>query len=143
VCPDSQPTPLRLLGIGTRPASFITVDWDFWVAVSLMLCMAPVNNLALGAMPPHKIKNASDLFNLMCNLGGGLALINTAWTCISLLRESVTWSRQVAVDTLANMTRALAALGSDAELAATTSSPSSCAGRRRCSRCRTCSCRSP
>jgi hypothetical protein len=75
VCPDSQTTPLRPLGIGTRPASFIiTVDWDFWVAadlrsVSLMLCMAPVNNLALGAMPPHKIKNASDLFNLMCNLG--------------------------------------------------------------------------
>ena len=46
-------------------------------------------------------------------------MINTAWTCISRLRESVTWSRQVAVDTLANMTRALAARGSDAELAAT------------------------
>jgi len=35
------------------------------------------------------------------------------------LRESVTWGRQVAVDTLANMTAALAARGSDAELAAT------------------------
>jgi len=35
------------------------------------------------------------------------------------LRESVTWSRQVAVETLANITAALAARGSAAELAAT------------------------
>ena len=44
-----------------------------------MLCMVPINNLALGTLPPTKIKNASGLFNLMRNLGGavGLALINT------------------------------------------------------------------
>jgi MFS transporter, DHA2 family, multidrug resistance protein len=35
------------------------------------------------------------------------------------LRESVVWGRRVADDTLANMTAALAARGSDAELAAT------------------------
>ena len=35
------------------------------------------------------------------------------------LRESVTWGRQAAVETLASMTAALAARGSDAELAAT------------------------
>ena len=77
-------------------------------------------------MPPHKIKNASGLFNLMRNLGGavGLALINTMLDKrmdlhLERLRESVTWGRQVAVDTLANMTAALAARGSDAELAAT------------------------
>ncbi len=120
--------------VGTWQASFITVDWDFWEllwpqifrGVSLMLCMVPINNLALGTMPPHKIKNASGLFNLMRNLGGavGLALINTLLDKrmdlhLERLRESVTWGRQVAVDRLASMTAALAGRGSDAELAAT------------------------
>ncbi len=120
--------------VGTWQASFITVDWDFWEllwpqifrGVGLMLSMVPINNLALGTMPPQKIKNASGLFNLMRNLGGavGLALINTLLDKrmdlhLERLRESVTWGRQVAVDTLANMTAALAARGSDAELAAT------------------------
>ena|SRR5208337_4854537 len=126
--------PLRPLSIGIRQASFITVDWDFWEllwpqvfrGVGLMLSTAPINNLALGAMPPMKTKNASGLFNVMRNLGGafGLAVINTLLDKrmdlhLERLRESVTWSRQVAVDTLANMTQALAARGSDAELAAT------------------------
>ncbi len=120
--------------VGTWQASFITVDWDFWEllwpqifrGVSLMLCMVPINNLALGTMPPHKIKNASGLFNLMRNLGGavGLALINTLLDKrmdlhLERLRESVTWGRQAAVDRLASMTAALAARGPDAELAAT------------------------
>ncbi len=120
--------------IGTWQASFVTVDWDFWEllwpqifrGVGLMLSMVPINNLALGTMPPMKLKNASGLFNLMRNLGGavGLALINTLLDKrmdlhIERLRESVTWGRQVAVDTLSNMTAALAARGSDAELAAT------------------------
>ena len=94
--------------------------------VGLMLSMVPINNLALGTMPPQKIKNASGLFNLMRNLGGavGLALINTLLDKrmdlhLERLRESVTWGRQVATDTLASMTAALAARGSDAELAAT------------------------
>ncbi len=120
--------------VGTWQASYVTVDWDFWEllwpqifrGVSLMLCMVPINNLALGTMPPNKIKNASGLFNLMRNLGGavGLALINTTLDKrmdlhLERLRESVTWGRQVAVDTLSNMTAALAARGSDAQLAAT------------------------
>ena len=48
--------------------------------VSLMLCFLPINTLALGTLPPDRIKNASGLYNLMRNLGGaiGLALINTA-----------------------------------------------------------------
>jgi len=123
-----------LFAIGTWQASFVTIDWDFWEllwpqifrGVGLMLSMVPINNLALGTMPPHKIKNASGLFNLMRNLGGavGLALINTLLDKrmdlhLERLRESVTWGRQVAVDTLSNMTAALAARGSDAELAAT------------------------
>ena len=110
------------------------MEWDFWEllwpqvfrGVGLMLSMVPINNLALGTMPPMKIKNASGLFNVMRNLGGafGLAVINTVLDKrmdlhLERLRESVTWGRQVAVDTLANMTQALAARGSDAELAAT------------------------
>jgi MFS transporter, DHA2 family, multidrug resistance protein len=123
-----------MFAVGTFQASYVTVDWDFWEllwpqvfrGVGLMLSMVPINNLALGTMPPQKIKNASGLFNLMRNLGGavGLALINTLLDKrmdlhLERLRESVTWGRQVATDTLASMTAALAARGSDAELAAT------------------------
>jgi DHA2 family multidrug resistance protein len=41
--------------------------------------MVPINNIALGTLPPARIKNASGLFNLTRNLGGavGLAVINT------------------------------------------------------------------
>ena len=70
---------------------------------SLMLCMVPINNLALGTMPPQKIKNASGLFNLTRNLGGavGLALINTLLDKrmdlhLQRLRESIVWGREIA-----------------------------------------------
>ena len=104
-----------MFAVGTFQASYVTVDWDFWEllwpqvfrGVGLMLAMVPINNLALGTMPPQKIKNASGLFNLMRNLGGavGLALINTLLDKrmdlhLEMLRESVTWGRQVATDTL-------------------------------------------
>ena len=120
--------------IGTRQASFITADWDFWELLvpqmfrgfSLMLCMVPINNLALGTMPPQRIKNASGLFNLTRNLGGafGLALINTMLDKrmdlhLERLREAVVWGRSAADETLASMTAVLASRGSDAGLAAT------------------------
>ncbi len=72
---------------GAYLASKITSDWDFYEllvpqifrGVSMMLCMVPINNLALGTMPPAMMKNASGIFNLTRNLGGavGLAIINT------------------------------------------------------------------
>ena len=120
--------------VGTYQATFVTVDWDFWEllwpqifrGVGLMLAMVPINTLALGTMPPMKMKNASGLFNLMRNLGGavGLALINTMLDKrmdlhLERLRESVTWGRVVADERLAGMAAALADRGSDAELAAT------------------------
>jgi len=120
--------------VGTWQASYLTADWDFYELLvpqilrgcSLMLCMVPINNLALGTMSPQKIKNASGLFNLTRNLGGavGLALINTVLDKrmdlhLERLRESVTWSRQAALDAVANAAAGLAARGSDAELAAT------------------------
>jgi DHA2 family multidrug resistance protein len=115
-----------LFALGTYQASFVTVDWDFWEllwpqifrGVGLMLSMVPINFLALGTLPPHKIKNASGLYNLMRNLGGavGLALINTLLDKrmdlhLERLRESVTWGRVVADERLDR--------GSDAALAAT------------------------
>ncbi len=36
---------------------------------SLMLCMIPINNIALGTLPPARMKNASGLYNLTRNLG--------------------------------------------------------------------------
>ena len=62
--------------------------------------MLPVSMLALGTLPPERIKNASGLFNLMRNFGGavGLAVINTLlnerWDLhIQRLHEAVNWSR--------------------------------------------------
>ena len=97
--------PRVMMAIGLRrsspsaPGSMtgLTKDWDFWElfvpqifrGVALMLCMVPINNIALGTLPPDRLKNASGLFNLTRNLGGavGLALINTVLnigsTCIS------------------------------------------------------------
>jgi len=88
--------------------------------------MVPINNLALGTMPPQKMKNASGLFNLTRNLGGavGLALINTLLDKrldlhLARLHESVSWGRTAADETMTNLTAAFASRGSDAALAAT------------------------
>jgi DHA2 family multidrug resistance protein len=121
-------------GLGTLQASYITQDWDFWELLvpqmlrgfSLMLCMVPINNLALGTMPPQKMKNASGLFNLTRNLGGavGLALINTLLDKrmdlhIARLHEAVSWGHTTADETMTKLTAAFASRGSDAALAAT------------------------
>ncbi len=72
---------------GTWIMTHVTADWDFNELLipqilrgfGLMMCMVPINNIALGTLPPARIKNASGLFNLTRNLGGavGLAIINT------------------------------------------------------------------
>jgi len=83
---------------------------------SMMFLFLPVNQLSLGTMPPHALKNAAGLYNLMRNLGGavGLALINTIATTRYAshtvhLQEQVTWSRPGAMKTLDNMTHAMQA----------------------------------
>ena len=109
----------------------VTKDWAFgelFVAqairgVALMTCMLPVSVLALGTLPPERIKNASGLFNLTRNLGGafGLAIITTVlnkrWDLhIERLHELVNWGRQVAVEQLSALTQGFnAVLGSDAQ----------------------------
>jgi DHA2 family multidrug resistance protein len=120
--------------LGTLQASYVTADWDFWELLvpqilrgfSLMLCMVPINNLALGTMPPDRIKNASGLFNLTRNLGGavGLALINTTLDKrmdlhIARLHEAVSWGHAAADETMAKLIAGFASRGSDATLAAT------------------------
>lgn len=120
--------------VGTLQASDVTRDWDFWELLvpqmlrgfSLMICMVPINNLTLGTLPPERMKNASGLFNLTRNLGGavGLALINTLMNDrmdlhLARLHERVAWGRPPAEEMLANLTGAMASLGSDASLAAT------------------------
>jgi DHA2 family multidrug resistance protein len=119
--------------LGTWQITGLTRDWDFWElfvpqilrGVGLMICMVPINNIALGTLPPDRIKNASGLYNLTRNLGGavGLALINTILNSrldlhLQRLRESVNWGRSTAVETLNAMTLKFHDLGSDAGQAA-------------------------
>ena len=123
-----------VFAVGAWFASKLTSDWDFYEllipqvfrGVGMMLCMVPINNLALGTMPPARIKNASGLFNLTRNLGGaiGLAIINTILDKrmdlhLERLREATIWGRTVAEDTMTALTGAFAARGSDAAAAAT------------------------
>jgi MFS transporter, DHA2 family, multidrug resistance protein len=105
--------------------------WELWWpqalrGASMMFIMLPVNQIALGRLPPAAVKNASGLYNLMRNLGGavGLALINTVASSrlavhTEHLREQVSWSRTVVTRALGNMTQMLTATKSgDAHLAA-------------------------
>ncbi|MCQ0971436.1 DHA2 family efflux MFS transporter permease subunit [Paracoccus sp. TK19116] len=111
----------------------LTADWDFREllapqilrGLSLMLCMVPINNLALGTLPPDKMKGASGLYNLTRNLGGavGLAVINTLLTDRGALhrerlREAVAWTNAEAVSQLDGMARSLSARGLDGQTGA-------------------------
>ncbi|WP_186393446.1 MULTISPECIES: DHA2 family efflux MFS transporter permease subunit [unclassified Pannonibacter] len=112
--------------LGTYLVTGLTQDWDFYELLlpqilrgcSLMLCMVPINNIALGMLPPQMIKNASGLFNLTRNLGGavGLALINSFLTerrdfHYERLAESVNGAREPVQETMSMLTQAYAPLG--------------------------------
>ncbi|MGU3577158.1 DHA2 family efflux MFS transporter permease subunit [Brucellaceae bacterium C25G] len=115
-------------GIGTWLVTGLTADWDFYELLipqilrgcSLMICMVPINNLAMGTLPPSRMKNASGLFNLTRNLGGavGLAVINTILTDRNAmhyqrLSENVRWGNREAEDMLANLTAKFDSTGLD------------------------------
>lgn len=104
---------------------------ELWLPLSLrgvgtMFAMVPVNQVALGTLPPATIKNASGLFNLMRNLGGavGLALINTLVIERSAahrlhLAEGANWARPGAAQTVDAIASALSSrLGEAADHAA-------------------------
>jgi DHA2 family multidrug resistance protein len=81
---------------GSWQMTYLTKDFDFWQifmpqvlrGVGLMFAMVPITNLALGTLPPERLKNASGLFNLTRNLGGAsdwprsTPCSTIAWTCI-------------------------------------------------------------
>jgi DHA2 family multidrug resistance protein len=119
--------------VGTYWMTYLTKDWDFWElfwpqvfrGVGLMISMIPVNNIALGTLPADRVKNASGLFNLTRNLGGavGLAALTTVLNDrtdlhLARLHESITWSRQPALETLNNLAQRFSSYGSDAQLMA-------------------------
>ena len=117
---------LLMFGGGVWLQSFATAEWGFWEfflpqavrGFSLMFCFLPINTLALGTLPPHELKNASGLYNLMRNLGGaiGLAAINTVMidqTALHTLRlsEHITAARPGVMNFLAALTQRYADLG--------------------------------
>ena len=119
---------------GAAISAGVTQDWGFDQLLvpqilrgfSLMFMMAPINNLALGALPPAKLKNASGLFNVMRNLGGafGLAVINTTLDQrfdlhFERLRESLVWGHARAQEFLAGLAALYGQTGDEARLAAT------------------------
>lgn len=119
--------------LSTWQMSAVTRDWGFDELLlpqicrgcSLMFCMIPINNLALGTLPLDRLKNAAGLYNLMRNLGGaiGLALINTMLNTrtdqhYARLREQVSWGRESAVEILARLGGRFAEKGAEAEIVA-------------------------
>ena len=111
---------LIIFAIGSWQMTWITRDYDFYEllwpqvfrGVGMMMAMVPINNIALGTLPPERIKNASGLFNLTRNLGGavGLAIINTVLDHrtdlhISRLHDRVNWGNAMAVETLNMLTQ--------------------------------------
>ena len=72
-------------GLGLSALQSPRADYDemFWPqvirGVAIMFCLLPPTRLALGHLEPHRVADASGLFNLMRNLGGaiGLALIDS------------------------------------------------------------------
>jgi MFS transporter, DHA2 family, multidrug resistance protein len=116
--------------VGTYWMTYLTKDWDFWElfwpqvfrGVGLMISMIPINNIALGTLPPERLKNASGLFNLTRNLGGavGLAALTTILNNrtdlhLARLHESITWSRGPALEMLNTLTARFSSYGSDAQ----------------------------
>ena len=110
---------------------YLTSDWDFWQLLvpqilrgfGMMLAIVPITNVALGTLPPDRLKNASGLFNLTRNLGGavGLAALNTVLDKridlhLARLHDAITWSRQPALETLTALAALAARIpGSDAQ----------------------------
>ena len=123
---------LVTFALGSYQMTYMTRDYDFYElllpqilrGIGMMCAMVPTNNIALGTLPPDRVKNASGLFNLMRNLGGalGLAIINQALNDrtdlhISRLQDRVTWGNADAVDLLNALTQRAHGMGDAALMA--------------------------
>ncbi len=116
-------------GIGTWWMTSLTHEWDFWELVwpqvfrgfGLMMAMIPINNVALGTLPPERLKDASGVFNLTRNLGGavGLASLTTLLSDrtefhAARLRDHLTSAHRPAVEMLDGLTARFRDFGGDA-----------------------------
>ena len=116
-----------IFGLSNWQLTSITTDWDFAQVflpqvlrgIGLMFAIVPITNLALGTLPPERLKNASGLYNLTRNLGGavGLAGLNTVLDNrmdlhFARLHDAITWGRQPVMETLQGLTARMP--GSDA-----------------------------
>jgi MFS transporter, DHA2 family, multidrug resistance protein len=123
---------LVIFALGSYQMTWITRDYDFYElllpqilrGIGMMCAMVPTNNIALGTLPPDRVKNASGLFNLTRNLGGavGLAVINEVLNDrtdlhISRLQDRVHWGNTTATEMLNMLTQRMQGLG-DASLMA-------------------------
>src|SRR5205085_3060195 len=123
---------LCTFALGSYMMTWITRDYDFYELVlpqvlrgaGMMFAMVPTNTIALGTLPPDRVKNASGLFNLTRNLGGavGLAVINQVLNertdlHISRLQERVNWGNATATETLNMFTQRLQGMGDAALMA--------------------------
>jgi DHA2 family multidrug resistance protein len=123
---------LVIFALGSYQMTWITRDYDFYEllmpqilrGIGMMCAMVPTNNIALGTLPPDRVKNASGLFNLTRNLGGavGLAVINEILNDrtdlhISRLQDRVHWGNTTATEMLNMLTQRMQGLG-DASLMA-------------------------
>ena len=123
---------LVIFALGSWQMTWITRDYDFYEllvpqilrGIGMMFAMVPTNTIALGTLPPERVKNASGLFNLTRNLGGavGLAVINQVLNDrtdlhISRLQERVTWGNATATETLNMFTQRLQGMGDAALMA--------------------------
>jgi DHA2 family multidrug resistance protein len=125
-------TGLIIFAAGSYQMTWITRDYDFYElllpqilrGIGMMLAMVPTNTIALGTLPPDRVKNASGLFNLTRNLGGavGLAVINQVLNDrtdlhIARLHERVTWGNATATETLNMLAQRLQGMGDSALMA--------------------------
>lgn len=123
---------LIIFAIGSWQMTWITRDFDFYEllvpqimrGIGIMMAMIPVNNIALGTLPPSRMKNASGLFNLTRNLGGavGLAIINTVLDTrtdlhIVRLQEKVHWGNATATELLNMLTQKFQGAGNASMMA--------------------------
>jgi DHA2 family multidrug resistance protein len=123
---------LIIFALGSYQMTWVTKDYDFYEllvpqilrGIGMMCAMVPTNTIALGTLPPERVKNASALFNLMRNLGGalGLAVINQVLNertdlHIARLQERVHWGNATATETLNMLTQKMQGMGDAALMA--------------------------
>jgi DHA2 family multidrug resistance protein len=123
---------LCTFALGSWEMTWITKDYDFYEllvpqilrGIGMMFAMVPTNNISLGTLPPHLLKNGSGLFNLTRNLGGavGLAVINQVLNertdlHISRLHDRINWGNATAVETLKMFTERMQGMGDAALMA--------------------------